>query len=172
MARKRKQETADILQDAIRRVAPSQRDVDTEALRRYLGLPEHDGFVDDGRVTSALAEMRSLEEWAAKGAEELAKAVPSLRWSEGEDGVVSWSVRVCLPLLDDGRMELRLMLPPTPQMLEILHLPSPPITSKPSIPTVLLAMHSPCRSSRLWSCPRPFWVCSRIPSVSTVRSGR
>jgi ATP-dependent RNA helicase SUPV3L1/SUV3 len=121
MARKQIQETADILQDAIRRVAPSLRDVDTEGLRRYLGLPEHDGFVDDGRVASALTEMRSLEEWAAKGARALAKAVPSLRWSESEDGAVSWSVRVSLPLLDDGRMELRLMLPPTPQMLEILH---------------------------------------------------
>ena len=114
MARKRIQETADILQDAIRRVAPSRRDIDTEGLRRYLGLPEHDGFVDDSRVASALTEMLRLEEWAAKGARELAKAAPSLRWSEGEDGAVSWSVRVCLPLLDDGRMELRLMLPPTP----------------------------------------------------------
>jgi hypothetical protein len=35
MARKRIQETADILQDAIRRLAPSRRDVDTEGLRRY-----------------------------------------------------------------------------------------------------------------------------------------
>jgi ATP-dependent RNA helicase SUPV3L1/SUV3 len=121
MARKRIQETADILQDAIRRLAPSRRDVDTEGLRRYLGLPEHDGFVDDGRVAAALTKMRGLKEWAAKGAGELAKAAPSLRWSEGENGTVSWSVRVCLPLLDDGRMELRLMLPPTPQMLEILH---------------------------------------------------
>jgi ATP-dependent RNA helicase SUPV3L1/SUV3 len=121
MARKRIQETADILQDAIRRVAPSQRDVDTEGLRRYLGLPEHDGFVDDGRVAAALTKMRGLKEWAAKGAGELAKAAPSLRWSEGENGTVSWSVRICLPLLDDGRMELRLMLPSTPQMLEILH---------------------------------------------------
>jgi ATP-dependent RNA helicase SUPV3L1/SUV3 len=121
MARKRIQETADILQDAIRRVAPSRRDVDTEGLRRYLGLPEHDGFIDDDRVASALTEMRGLKEWAAKGARELARAAPSLRWSEGEDGVVSWSVRVCLPLLDDGRMELRLMLRPTPRMLEILH---------------------------------------------------
>src|SRR3712207_3443180 len=101
MARKRIQETAAILQDTIRRVAPSRRDVDTEGLRRYLGLPEHDGFVDDGRVATALTEMRSLQEWAAKGARELAKAVPSLRWSEGEGGVVSWSVRVCQPLLDD-----------------------------------------------------------------------
>src|SRR3712207_5577880 len=101
MARKRIQETADILQDAIRRVAPSRRDVDTEDLRRYLGLPEHDGFVDDGRVASALSEMQSLKEWAAKGARELAKAIPSLRWTESEDGgAVSWSVRVVLQLLD------------------------------------------------------------------------
>ncbi|WP_262299915.1 helicase-related protein [Microvirga sesbaniae] len=121
MARKRIQETADIVQDAIRRVAPSRHDVDAEGLRRYLGLPEHNGFVDDGRVAAALTEMHGLKEWAAKGARELARAVPSLRWSVGEDGAVAWSVRVGLPLLDDGRMELRLMLPPTPQMLEILH---------------------------------------------------
>src|SRR5919107_3171403 len=104
MARKRIQETAHILQDAIRRGAPSRRDVGTEGLRRYLGLPEHDGFVDDGRVASALTEMRGLKEWVAKGARELAKAVPSLRWSEGENGAVSWSVRIRLPLLDDGRL--------------------------------------------------------------------
>ncbi|HEY8381004.1 MAG TPA: helicase-related protein [Microvirga sp.] len=120
MARKRTQETVDILQEAIRRVAPSCR-VDAEDLRRYLSLPEHEGFVDDVRVASALTEMQGLKEWAAKGARELAKTVPSLRWSEGENGAVSWSVRVCLPLLDDGRMELRLIIPPTPQMLEILH---------------------------------------------------
>src|ERR671921_275751 len=101
MARKRLQETAHILQDAVRRVAPSRRDVDTEGLRRYLGLPEHDGFVDDGRVASALTEVRGLKEWAAKGAREFAKAIPSLRSSEGEEGAVAWSVRVCLPLLDD-----------------------------------------------------------------------
>ena len=121
MARKRIKETVDILHDAIRRLAPSRRDVDAEGLRRYLGLPEHDGFVDDGRLASALTELRGLKEWVAKGARELAKAVPSLRRSEGEEGAVSWSVWICLPLLDDGRMELRLMLPPTPQMLEILH---------------------------------------------------
>ncbi|TXM64265.1 hypothetical protein, partial [Methylobacterium sp. WL120] len=56
MARKRIHLTTDILADALHRLGIAAAAVDREALRRALGLPEQDGFVEDAAVAAALRD--------------------------------------------------------------------------------------------------------------------
>lgn len=112
MARKRIHLTTDILADALHRLGIPASAVDREALRERMGLPERDGFVEDAAVARALRDGDARRAFAETGVAALAKALPALRAEAGRDGALAWRLRVSLPLLDDGRLDLRLDVPP------------------------------------------------------------
>ncbi|GJE46550.1 helicase-related protein [Methylobacterium soli] len=120
MARKRVERTADILIDAVSRLGLPPRSVDLEGLRAFLELPEFGGYVEDARVARALRAMAGQRAFAERGAASVAKAVPGLKAVVANDHSLTWTIRVTIPLLDDGRMELRLETVPDGTAAEIL----------------------------------------------------
>jgi ATP-dependent RNA helicase SUPV3L1/SUV3 len=120
MARKRNHLTTDILADALHRLGIGAAAVDREALRLRLGLPELDGFVEDEAVAAALREGGARRAFAETGVAALRAAIPALRAEPGRDGDPVWRLRVSLPLLDDGRLDLRIDVPPGEAAAEIL----------------------------------------------------
>ncbi|MFH6787101.1 MULTISPECIES: helicase-related protein [Methylobacterium] len=112
MARRRVQPTTEILSEIVARLGQPPRSVDLEALRVQLGLPEFNGDVDDARVARALRAMKAGRAFAETGIEALRRTVPALRAAVSDGHAVTWTVRVAIPLLDDGRLELRVDAPP------------------------------------------------------------
>ncbi|WP_019906610.1 helicase-related protein [Methylobacterium sp. 77] len=111
MARKRVQSTADLLMEAVARIGLPPRSIDIEALRIELELPEFGGFVEDSRVGKALRRMKAQSAFARTGAEAVARNVPGLKVTIAANDTVIWRVRVVLPLLDGGRMDVRVDVP-------------------------------------------------------------
>ncbi|MFD1303193.1 helicase-related protein [Methylobacterium marchantiae] len=112
MARKRVQPTAELLMEAVARLGLPPRSVDIEALRAQLDLPEFGGFVEDSRVGKALRRMRAQGAFTRTGAEAVARSVPGLKVTVAANDTLVWRVRVVLPLLDGGRMDVRVDVPP------------------------------------------------------------
>ncbi|WP_375462531.1 helicase-related protein [uncultured Methylobacterium sp.] len=111
MARKRIHLTTDILADALHRLGIPARAVDRDALRARMNLPEYDGFVEDAIVAAALRAVDARRAFAETGVAALRAALPALR-AEVRDGEIHWRLRVTLPLLDDGRLDLRVDVAP------------------------------------------------------------
>ncbi|MCJ2012288.1 helicase-related protein [Methylobacterium sp. J-076] len=120
MARKRNHLTTDILADALHRLGIGAAAVDREALRRRMDLPEVDGFVEDEAVAAALRDGGARRAFAETGVAALRATVPALRSEPGHDDDVVWRLRVGIPLLDDGRLDLRIEVPPGETAAEIL----------------------------------------------------
>ncbi|TNC07691.1 helicase [Methylobacterium terricola] len=112
MARRRVQPTTEILGEIVARLGQPPRSVDLEALRVQLGLPEFNGETDDARVARALRAMKANRAFAETGVEALRRTVPALRSAVSGGHTVDWTIRVAIPLLDDGRLELRVDAPP------------------------------------------------------------
>ncbi|SEP46442.1 ATP-dependent RNA helicase SUPV3L1/SUV3 [Methylobacterium sp. ap11] len=120
MARRRAQPTTEILSEIVARLGQPPRSVDLEALRIQLGLPEFDGDADEARVARALRAMKANRAFAETGVEALRRTVPGLRAAILGGHAVTWSVRIAIPLLDDGRLELRVDAPPDAAVTGIL----------------------------------------------------
>ncbi|KAB1070223.1 helicase-related protein [Methylobacterium planeticum] len=120
MARKRVQLTVDLLVDAVARLGLPPRSVDIEGLRAHLELPEFGGTVDDARVASALRAIAARRAFAERGVAAIARAVPALKAAATNDNRLAWTIRLAIPLLDDGRMELRIETVPDGAASEIL----------------------------------------------------
>ena len=120
MARRRAQPTTEILSEIVARLGQPPRSVDLEALRIQLGLPEFDGDADEARVARALRAMKANRAFAETGVEALRRTVPGLRAAISGGHAVTWSVRIAIPLLDDGRLELRVNAPPDAAVTGIL----------------------------------------------------
>ncbi|KQQ30927.1 helicase [Methylobacterium sp. Leaf123] len=121
MARKRLRPTAESLIEAAGRLGLSPAAIDVEALRIHLELPEFGAAVEDDRVAHALREMKTARAFVEAGIPALKRAVPVLRATVAKDQSIRWSVRVGIPLLDAGRMDLRIDAAPDPITAEILH---------------------------------------------------
>ncbi|GEP03838.1 helicase-related protein [Methylobacterium oxalidis] len=120
MARKRVSSTIEILIEAVARLGVPPKSIDLEALRTHLDLPEFGGYVQDARVARALRAMKANRAFAETGVETLRKALPALKAVVSKDHGITWSVRVTVPLLDDGRLDLRIDVPPDAAALNIL----------------------------------------------------
>ncbi len=120
MARKRTHLTTDILADVLHRLGIGAAAIDREALRLRMDLPEYDGFVEDDAVAAALRHGEARRAFAETGVALLRSALPALRAEPGRDGDLVWTLRVNLPLLDDGRLDLRIDVPPGEAAAEIL----------------------------------------------------
>lgn len=120
MARRRAQPTTEILSEIVARLGQPPRSVDLEALRIQLGMPEFDGDADEARVARALRAMKANRAFAETGVEALRRTVPGLRAAISGGHAVTWSVRIAIPLLDDGRLELRVDAPPDAAVTGIL----------------------------------------------------
>ncbi|MGU3539823.1 hypothetical protein [Methylobacterium sp. A54F] len=120
MARKRNYLTTDILADTLHRLGIGAPEVDREALRLRMGLPEHDGFVEDEAVAAALRNGDARRAFAETGVAALRSTIPALRSEPGRDCDLVWRLRVSLPLLNDGRLDLWLDVPPGEAAAEIL----------------------------------------------------
>ncbi|MBD8908320.1 helicase-related protein [Methylorubrum zatmanii] len=112
MARKRLHPTSESLIEAVARLGLSPKAVDLEALRAHLELPEFGAAVEDDRVARALREMRAARAFAETGIPALRQAVPALKATVTKDHAVTWSIRVGIPLLEAGRMDLRVEVAP------------------------------------------------------------
>ncbi len=120
MARKRLRPTVESLVEAVGRLGVAPNTIDLESLRTHLELPEFGAAVEDERVAGALREMRAARAFAETGIQALKRAVPSIRATVAKDHSVRWSVRITIPLLDAGRMDLRVDAAPDPLTAEIL----------------------------------------------------
>lgn len=120
MARKRLRPTVESLIETVGRLGLSPNTVDLEALRTQLELPEFGAVVEDERVARALREMRLARAFAETGVPTLKRAVPALRAAVTKDHRIRWSVRISIPLLDAGRLDLRIDASPDPITAEIL----------------------------------------------------
>lgn len=120
MARKRNFLTTDLLADALHRLGIGAAAVDREALRLRLGLPEYNGFVEDEAVAAALRDGGARRAFAQTGVAALRSTVPALRSEPGRDDDLVWRLRVKIPLLDDGRLDLRIDVPPNETAAHIL----------------------------------------------------
>jgi ATP-dependent RNA helicase SUPV3L1/SUV3 len=120
VARKRARSTIELLIEALARLGVSPRSVDIESLRTHLELPEFGGYVDDARVARALRTMRLNRAFAENGLGVLKQALPVLRAVLSKDQSITWSVRVSVPLLDAGRLDLRVEVPPGQTATNIL----------------------------------------------------
>lgn len=120
MARKRLRPTVESLIETVGRLGLAPNTVDLEALRTQLELPEFGAVVEDERVARALREMRLASAFAETGVPTLKRAVPALRAAVTKDHRIRWSVRISIPLLDAGRLDLRIDASPDPITAEIL----------------------------------------------------
>lgn len=120
MARKRLRPTAESLIEAVGRLGLSPAQIDVEALRIHLELPEFGAAVEDERVAHALREMKTARAFVETGIPALKRAIPALRAVVAKDQSIRWTIRVGIPLLDAGRMDLRIDAAPDPIIAEIL----------------------------------------------------
>ena len=96
------------------------RSVEVEALRLHLGLPEFGGFVEDAVVAKGLRELKARRTFAETGVASLKKAVPALRAAVMRDGAIAWTIRTMIPILDGGRLDLRIDAAPETGIAGIL----------------------------------------------------
>ncbi|MBB2964573.1 helicase-related protein [Methylobacterium sp. R2-1] len=120
MARKRHRPTVESLIEVVGRLGLAPNAVDLEALRTHLELPEFGAEVEDERVARALREMRAARAFAETGIPALKRTVPVLRAAVAKDHGIRWSARISIPLLEAGRMDLRIDAAPDPISAEIL----------------------------------------------------
>jgi ATP-dependent RNA helicase SUPV3L1/SUV3 len=120
MARKRLRPTTVYLAEAVARLGLSPEAVDLETLRADLELPELGAEVDDARVAQALRARQAARAFAETGVPAVRKAIPALRAAILRDGRVIWTIRTEIPLLDGGRLDLRIDSAPDPAAAEIL----------------------------------------------------
>ncbi len=120
MARKRLRPTIESLIESVGRLGLPPRSIDLEALRAHLELPEFGAAVEDERVARGLREMAAARAFVETGIPSLKRAVPALRATVAKDNGIGWSLRVAIPLLDAGRMDLRVEAAPEREAAEIL----------------------------------------------------
>ena len=120
MARKRVRPTSEILLEAAMRLGLPPRSIEVDALRLHLGLPELGGFVEDAVVAKALRELKARRAFAEGGVVSLKKAVPALRAAVMRDGSITWTIRSTIPILDGGRLDLRVDAAPETGVAGIL----------------------------------------------------
>jgi len=120
MARKRARPTNEILLEAAVRLGLPPRSVEVEALRLHLGLPDYGGFVEDSVVAKALRELKARRAFAEGGVAAVRKAIPSLRAAVMRDGSIAWTIRTVIPVLDGGRLDLRIDAKPETGVAGIL----------------------------------------------------
>ncbi|MDP4006443.1 helicase-related protein [Methylobacterium sp. NEAU K] len=120
MARKRLRPTIEFLAEAVARLGLSPDAIDLETLRTDLELPDFGAEVADERVAQALRTRQAARAFAETGIPEIRKAVPALKAVVTKDHRVTWSIRTEIPLLDDGRLDLRIDIAPHPAAAEIL----------------------------------------------------
>ncbi len=120
MARKRLYPTVESLVESVGRLGLPPAALDLEALRLHLELPEYGAVVEDERVARALREMRAARAFVETGIPALRKACPMLRAAVTKGHGITWTIRVTIPLLDAGRMDLRIDVAPDPATAAIL----------------------------------------------------
>ena len=120
MARKRLRPTIDSLIEALGRLGLSPDAVDLDRLCAHLELPDYGAEVEDARVAGALRAMRAARVFAETGVPAVRKAIPALRAIVTKDHRITWLIRTEIPLLDNGRLDLRLDIAPDPEAAEIL----------------------------------------------------
>lgn len=120
MARRRSQATTEILAGIVRRLGPALAERELEWLRIRLDLPEFDGEPDEAAVAAALSAMRARRSFAQAGASELTRTLPALRSAASAEGSPAWTLGVTIPILDDGRMDLRIDAAPSAEAAAIL----------------------------------------------------
>ena len=120
MARRRSQATTEILAEIARRLGHRLDETTLDRLRVLLDLPEFDGEPDDTLVGEALKALRARRAFAEGGVAELTRVMPGLTAALAPDGTMTWTWRVTIPILDDGRMDLRIDAAPVPEALAIL----------------------------------------------------
>ncbi len=94
--------------------------VDREALRLRMDLREYNGFIEDEAVAAALRDGEARRAFLETGVAALRSTVPALRSEPGGERGLVWRLRVSLPHLDDGRLDLRIDVPPGETAAEIL----------------------------------------------------
>ena len=119
MARKRIPLTTDLLADALHRLGVPAHAVDRDALRADLGLPEFGGYAEDADIARALRARQTRGAFAEARVAAVRAAVPALR-VERQGEAPAWRLRVLLPLLDDGRLDLRLDVVPDAPLAALL----------------------------------------------------
>src|SRR3954471_19839371 len=120
MARKRLRPTIESLIESVGRLGLSPDAVDLDRLLAHLALPEYGAEVEDERVARALREMQAARAFAETGIPAIRKAIPALRAVVTKDHRITWLIRIEIPLLDNGRLDLRVDMAPDPEAAEIL----------------------------------------------------
>ncbi|GJE13856.1 helicase-related protein [Methylobacterium longum] len=120
MARKRLRPTIESLIDSLGRLGLSPDTVDLDRLLVHLELPDYGAEVEDDRVARAVREMQAARAFAEAGIPAIRTAIPSLRAVVTKDHRITWLIRTEIPLLDSGRLDLRLDMAPEPEAAEIL----------------------------------------------------
>ncbi len=120
MARKRLRPTIESLIESVGRLGLSPDAVDLDRLLAHLELPDYGAEVEDERVARALREMQAARAFAETGIPAIRKAIPALRAVVTKDHRITWLIRTEIPLLDNGRLDLRLDMAPEPEAAEIL----------------------------------------------------
>ncbi len=120
MARKRLRPTIESLTESVGRLGLSPDAVDLDRLLAHLDLPDYGAEVEDERVARALREMQAARAFAETGVPAIRKAIPNLRAVVTKDHRITWLIRTEIPLLDNGRLDLRLDMAPEPEAAEIL----------------------------------------------------
>ena len=120
MARKRLRPTIAYLAEAVARLGLPPGSIDLEKLRLELELPDFGAEIPDERVAEALRARQTARVFAETGIPAIRKAIPTLRAIVTRDHRVTWSIRTEIPLLDNGRMDLRVDIAPGPAAAEIL----------------------------------------------------
>jgi ATP-dependent RNA helicase SUPV3L1/SUV3 len=69
---------------------------------------EHGGSAEIAALTPTFLDTPSKQAFAETGVKELRKTLPALRADVSKADAISWTIRVPIPLLDDGRLELRI----------------------------------------------------------------
>ncbi|KST60960.1 helicase [Methylobacterium sp. GXS13] len=120
MARKRLRPTIVYLSEAVARLGLSPDSLDLETLRADLELPEFGAEVDDERIAEVLRARQRARAFAETGVPAVRKVIPALKAAILRDRRVLWSIRTEIPLLDNGRLDLRIDSAPDPVAAEIL----------------------------------------------------
>ncbi len=120
MARKRLRPTIESLIESLGRLGLSPDAVDLDRLLAHLELPDYGAEVEDARVAGALRAMRAARVFAETGVPAVRRAIPALRAVVTKDHRITWLIRTEIPLLDNGRLDLRLAIAPDPEAAEIL----------------------------------------------------
>lgn len=111
MVRRRHTPTNEALGEIAARLGAKLDAVALDLLRQQLNLPEFDGEPDEADVAKALHALEARRLFLQSGLGELARTLPDLKVTAGADGALGASLSVTMPILDDGRMDLRVDAP-------------------------------------------------------------